>query len=135
MKPQRIAALALLGIAAACAEGTGPNVGNIDAQRVKQGIAVVERVAASKLLGSLHAVGRAANDVGAAQSAMGWSPGLENAVRKLSTAAVSSGTALIPVMRSSVLGTTFIYDPAARKYVPDPHAQRRAVQWRAFHSV
>jgi len=122
MKRITMVALAGLSVAAACSDGAGPNEDRFDARRVQAGIATVERVAASKLLGSLQVVGRSVGDVGASATAgsLSWSPGLENAVRKLSTAAVDAGSALIPVMRPSVLGKTFVWDPSVRKYVPDP---------------
>lgn len=122
MKRITIIGLAGLTAAAACSDGTGPNDARFDARRVQAGVSAIERAAASRVLGSLQAVGRSVGDVGAsaAPGSVSWSPGLESAVRKLSTAAVDAGTALIPVMRPSVLGKTFVYDPSVRKYVPDP---------------
>ncbi len=119
---KRVWMVALGGLAvAACSDGTGPNDGLFDARQVQKGVAVMERAAASKLLASLQAVGRSVGDVSTSRAAVStsWSPGLETAVRKLATASIESGTALIPVMRSSVLGKTFVWDPSARKYVAD----------------
>ena len=122
MKRITMVGLAGLAAAAACSDGAGPNENRFDARRVQAGIATVERMAASKLLASLQVVGRSVGDVGASATAgsSSWSPGLESAVRKLSTAAVDAGSALIPIMRPSVLGKTFVWDPSVRKYVPDP---------------
>ncbi|MGQ0642873.1 MAG: hypothetical protein ACT4P6_19175 [Gemmatimonadaceae bacterium] len=121
-KQRPFALLAVLFTAAACSEGVGPNDRSFDAQNVKAGLAVIERVASAKVLASLHAVSRSVSDVGAATplSSTSWSPALEQVVLKLSTSAAQAGTALIPVMRSSVLGKTFVWDPSVRKYVPDP---------------
>jgi hypothetical protein len=123
MSKQRVLiALASMLSAAACSDGVGPSGRDFDAQSVQSGLSVVERAANSSVLGSLHAVSRSIGDVGAsaATSSTGWGSGLEAAVRKLATVSIENGTALIPVMRSSVLGKTFVWDPSARKYVPDP---------------
>lgn len=117
-----IIALSALAALAACSDGTGPNERRFDAQQMREGVRAVEGAASSRALGSLQAVARSVGVVGAsaASQKMGWSDGLETAARKLTTAAIDAGTALIPVMRASVLGTTFVYDPSVRKYVPDP---------------
>ncbi len=116
-----LAALTIL-TATACTDGTGPNENRFDAQRMREGISAVQGAASSKALGSLQVVARSVGGVGAGTTSksLAWSDGLEGATRRITTAAIDAGTALIPVMRSSVLGKTFVYDPSVRKYVPDP---------------
>jgi hypothetical protein len=120
LKTRRLLVLASAGAIAACSDGTGPNDGAFDAQSVQSGLAVIERAANAQVLGSLRAVSRSLGDVGASAAQQSWSPGLEQAVMTLSAAASQTGSALIPVMRSSVLGKTFVWDPSVKKYVPDP---------------
>ncbi len=117
-----IIALGALATLAACSDGTAPNESRFDAQRMHDGTSAIQGVASSKVLASLQAVTRSVGVVGASTVAqkMGWSAGLEIATRKITTAAIDAGSALIPVMRASVLGKTFVYDPSVRKYVPDP---------------
>lgn len=113
-------AVAAFGALLACGETIAPAL-SFDAPRLRAGVAVIERVASARLLGSLNAVSRSVTVVGSAPhgAAMAWSPGLKQSVRRLTTSAVAAGTALIPVMRASVFGTTFVYDPSVRQYVPD----------------
>ena len=111
-----------IGLLAACSDGTAARPGRFNAARVEAGITAVERAAASPVLGSLQVVGRVAGDVAApamAAGSAGWGSGLENAARRLAGATADVGAALIPVMRPSVLGKTFVYDASTRKYVPD----------------
>jgi len=116
--------LAFLGVtAAACSDGTGARPGQFNAVRVEAGVAAVERAAASPVLRSLEVVARGAADVGATQSTIGTvqsGRSLEDAVRRLAGATTDAGAALIPIMQASVLGKTFVYDPGAQTYVPDP---------------
>lgn len=116
-----IIALAALITLTACGDGTGPNERRFDAKNVRAGVSAIEGITSSKALASMQAVARSMGVVGTSSIAQKiGSGGLDVATRKLTTAAVDAGTALIPVMRSSVLGTTFVWDPSARKYVPDP---------------
>lgn len=112
-------ALASVTAIAACSDGTGPNEGAFDTRSVQSGLAVIERAANAQVLGSLRVVSRSLGAVGASAAPQSWSPGLEQAVMKLSAAASQTGTALIPVMQSAVLGKTFVWDPSVKKYVPD----------------
>ena len=116
-----LAALAIL-IAAACNDGTGPNERRFDAKNVRAGVKSIEGVTSSKALASMQAVARSMGNVGTSSIAqkIGSGSGLDVVMRKITAAAIDAGTALIPVMRPSVLGTTFVYDPSVRKYVPDP---------------
>ena len=110
-----------IGLLAACSDGTAARPGRFNAARVEAGITAVERAAASPVLGSLQVVGRVAGDVAApamAAGSAGWGSDLENTVRRLAGTA-DVGAALIPVMRPSVLGITFVYDASTRQYVPD----------------
>jgi hypothetical protein len=49
-----------------------------------------------------------------------WSSGVESVVRQLAASTADVSAALIPVIRPSVLGTTFVYDASKRTYVPAP---------------
>lgn len=112
-----------LGIAAACSDGTSPKPDRFNASRVEAGVAVVQRVSASPMLGSLQVVARFAGGMtstAAASVAGRWDSGLENTVRRLAASTADVGAALIPVIRPSVLGTTFGYDASKRTYVPAP---------------
>lgn len=117
----RLFTIIALGTVAGCSDATSPRPGRFDAARVDAGIAAVQRVAASPMLGSLQVIGRSAATVTASTVADGarWDNGLESVVRRLATATTDVGTALIPVMRASVLGKTFVYDASKRTYVPD----------------
>jgi len=110
-----------LGLAG-CSDGTAARPGRFNAARVEAGVAAVERAAASPVLGSLQAVARVTGDVSASRRTVGgaqWDSAVSDAVRRIAAVTTDAGAALIPVMRPSVLGRTFVYDPATRTYVPD----------------
>lgn len=105
-----------------CSDGTAARPGRFNAARVEAGVAAVERAAASPVLGSLQAVARVVGDVNASRMTVGgaeWDSAVSDAVRRIAAVTTDAGAALIPVMRPSVLGRTFVYDPATRTYVPD----------------
>ncbi len=117
--------IALTGIAllSACSDSTAPNASRFDGARVAAGVSVVEKVAASSALSSVQLLARFGGAVGATSSRAGTpelSPGLADAARIITESAVNAGIALVPVMRPSVLGKTFVYDPTQRTYVVDP---------------
>ena len=115
--------LALMGASAvACSDSTAARAGRFNATRVEAGVVAVERAAASPVLRSLAVVTRDAAGIGATRAAAGtaqWGSGLEDAVRRFAATTTDAAAALIPVMHASVLGKTFVYDPATRTYVPD----------------
>lgn len=116
-----IAAAGLLATLAACNDATSPGSERFDSQRVQAGVAAVEKVAASTALASLQQVTRFGGGVGqyaARLDAPAWSTGLADAVGRVTRSATDAGSYLIPVMRPSVLGMVFTYDPAERSYVP-----------------
>ena len=112
-------ALAFVGLTsvAACSDGNAPEPGKFNPSRVEAGVAAVERAAASPVLGSLQAVARVSGDVSTTRSSENFS-GLESAIQRLS-AATDAGAALVPIMRTSVLGKTFTYNATSRTYAPD----------------
>jgi len=117
----RLVSVTGLGLLAGCSDGTDARPGRFNAARVDAGVSAVERAVVSPVLGSLQVVGRLAGDIGAPAATIGtvgWESGLENAIQRLA-ATTDAGAALIPVMRPSVLGKTFVYDASARKYLPD----------------
>jgi hypothetical protein len=111
--------LTLVGLAslAACSDNTAPEPGKFNSARVEAGVAAVERAAASPVLGSLQAVARVAGDARTVPTTEPFS-GLESAIQRLS-AATTAGAALVPLMRESVLGKTFTYNPTSHTYAPD----------------
>ena len=119
-----VCAVTLIGLAlAGCSDGTAARSGRFNAVQVEAGVGAVERAAASPVLQSLAVVARGADGIGAVQATagtMGWGSGLENAVRQFAATTTDAASALIPVMRASVLGKTFVYDAVARTYVADP---------------
>src|SRR5688572_4347127 len=121
MRSARLVSVIGLGLLAGCSDGTAARPGRFNAARVEAGVSAVERATASPVLRSLQVVGRLAGDIGATTamtSGTGWESSLENAIQRL-PATTDAGAALIPVMRASVLGKTFVYDASARKYLPD----------------
>jgi hypothetical protein len=121
LKNARVVASMGLGILAACSDSNGPQVGEFNTARVEAGISTVQRVAAAPVLGSLTVTGRVAGGFASTSlvgDASDWT-GLETAVQRVASATAGAGAALIPVMQSSVLGKTFVYDASTRKYVPD----------------
>ena len=121
---RRLATLIALGFfAAACSDATVGPPGRFNPATVEAGVAAVERAAASPVLVSLRVLGRAAGGMAetATTEAAGWrGDGLEHAIRRLAILTTDVSATLIPVMRASVLGTTFVYDANTRTYVPDP---------------
>lgn len=107
----------------ACSDATSPKPGQFNTSRVEAGVATVQRAAGSSVLGSLQAMARAAAAVGStaqAGSVTAWDGGLGDAIQRLANATTQTGAALIPVIRQSVLGQTFVYDAGTRTYVADP---------------
>lgn len=117
---QRLAVLAGLVMAAGCSDGTGPSgdQGQFNTQRVKDGVAAIERVGANPVLVSFRALGGQMPSL-APPPAGSAGTRLEAVVRDIAEmVAPRSGPTAIPVIRPSILGKTFVYDPAADKYVP-----------------
>jgi hypothetical protein len=108
-----------------CQDGTAPRRSSFDDARVDAGLTTVTRVAGSAALEGLQLVtkfGGEANATIAPAISADWSPGLGAALGRIIGGAAGT-TNLVPVMRPSVLGKTFVYDPAHGKYVvaPDRH--------------
>jgi hypothetical protein len=109
-----------LALFAACSEGIAPTPQHFDDARVEAGVATVTKVAASPALEGLDLVTRFGGDASASLApslSAQWSPGLGVAVGRIVAGATSGATYFVPVMRPSVLGKTFVYDPARQKYV------------------
>jgi hypothetical protein len=86
------------------------------------GVTTVTTVATSPALDGLELVTKFGGDANAAIApsiSAEWSPGLGSAVGRIIGGATGS-TNLVPVMRPSVLGKTFVYDPAPKRYVVAP---------------
>jgi hypothetical protein len=107
---------------AACSGNVAPNdQAAFDAARVEAGIRSVERAANAPALESFRALGQHVGAVGVqAGGAASGSARLVRALDRIVDATRFTGAALVPIIRSSVLGTTFVYDPAQKRYVADP---------------
>ncbi len=112
-------ALGGLVLAAACSDSQGPaqDPAKFNAQKVRDGLAMVEAVGASSVLKSFGALG---GQIGS--SVPTGAPALDRfmgVVREV-TGIVSPRTqaALVPVIRSGMLGKTLVYDATAKKYLP-----------------
>lgn len=121
---RRLALTLLAAGAAGCANGTDPNArGAFDAARVEAGIRAVDRVASAPVLQAFKGldrhVGGVASVPGGAAAAAGAARFI-GAVRAVAGLVVPTGAALVPVIRTSVLGSTYVYDPAGDRYVADP---------------
>ena len=107
-----------LAVLAACSESSGPGEqGTFDSRRVKDGLATVEQVGASPVLKSFQALG---GQLGAAAAV----PGISGTDRYVAAVQNIAGivrpqtqAALVPIIRSSMLGKTLVYDPATKAYV------------------
>ena len=121
---RRVTMVALLGAGlAACSDGTGPTTdGSFDAARVETSVAAVEQVGSTPAIASFMAL---ASHLGSVSAAV---PALEgratsrflDAVRRISRVTVPAGAAMVPVIKPSSLGRTYVYDPETRSYVVDP---------------
>ncbi len=113
-----IMASGALAALAACSDSSGPGEqGSFDSRRVKDGLATVEQVGASPVLKSFQALG---GQLGAAAAV----PGISGTDRYLAAVQNIAGivrpqtqAALVPIIRSSMLGKTLVYDPATKAYV------------------
>lgn len=112
-------ALGGLVLAAACSDSQGPaqDPAKFNAQKVRDGLATVEAVGASPVLKSFGALG---GQIGS--SVPTGAPALDRfmgVVREV-TGIVRPETqvALVPIIRSGMLGKTLVYDAVAKKYVP-----------------
>jgi hypothetical protein len=106
----------------ACSDSAAPNARRFDVTRMDAGVAVVEKVAASSALSSVQLLARFAGGM-TTSSRTGTVESirrLDEATRIIARSAVTAGAALVPVMQPSVLGKTFVYDPAQKRYIIDP---------------
>ncbi len=118
-----IAGMTLLGMLAGCAGGTEPDATapSIPAQRLETGLRTMDRMAATPILASFQLLGRFVNGAQLSPIEAGSGPaGLSAAAGRIATVVAGTSQALLPVMRPAVYGTTYVFDPAKRTYVPDP---------------
>ncbi|MEZ4457574.1 MAG: hypothetical protein R2882_13660 [Gemmatimonadales bacterium] len=115
----RLAALAGLGLAAACSDGTGPNQTSFDAAKVEAGLAVVEQATTAPVIKSFGALGAS---ISGSQAVSATGPDrFVSAVRKLAgIVRPDVNAALVPVIGGDVLGQTYVYNQASGIYVVDP---------------
>jgi hypothetical protein len=112
----------------ACGDESGPaNDGQFDAARIQQNLATMERVAGTPAVASFKMLGQLMGSLNSAPAITGTpvagtsAERLTSLIRRIAgLVGPGSGAQLVPVIRSSVLGTTFAYDPAVGQYVADP---------------
>ena len=121
----------MLGLAACSERSTiGPTpTDRFDVATFEANLATMERVASTPVLESFKALGQHAGSVsvgGSPAAAAGTEPTavagrLLRLVSRIATlTGRSSGAQLVPIIRSEVLGSTFVYDPLSKQYVYDP---------------
>lgn len=116
-----VAAAMSLAVMTACSDASGPGTGGttFDPQRVRDGLAAVEQVGTNPVLRSFQALG---GEIGGAQAAVGGADRFVAAVRQVAgIVRPEVGAQLIPIIRSSMLGKTFVHDPVTKQYVVAPN--------------
>lgn len=104
---------------AACSDGTGPGTDQeqFNARKVQDGLAAIERVSANPVLNSFRGL---SGQIPSAASGNGSSSArLVGVVRDLAGLVTGpvGGPSFVPVIRTSVLGKTMVYDAATKQYV------------------
>lgn len=105
-------------LASACSNQTGP-VGGQDkfpAQRVQDGLSVIDRVNAAPILESFRLLGGQIPGAAASSGNAARAIAIVRDLAGLASAGVG-GPAAIPVIRPGILGKTMVYDAAAKKYL------------------
>jgi len=123
-----VAVLGLVLTACSDRSGTAPNQSTrFDAATLEANVAAMERISSTPVLVSFAALGSHLGSAGVAVPPATSEAGLAAAgrvARLVSRIAglVGPGTnaQLVPIIRSSVLGKTFVYDSATKRYVVDP---------------
>ncbi|MEO8448229.1 MAG: hypothetical protein ABI647_00475 [Gemmatimonadota bacterium] len=126
-------ATGLIGLAACQDSGpTNPAQAKFDPAAVSANLAIIDRVNSAPVLKSFRALGDQAIAGGVtavsvrdiqAKIASGHGIGvMRDVAARLAglVASTTAGPALVPIIRTDVLGKTFVYDAAAKKYVIDP---------------
>ena len=113
-----IMAVGALALVAACSDSNGPSQQTpFNSRQVTDGLATVEQVGAAPVLKSFQALG---GQLGASAAVTG-APGTDRylaAVRNIAgILRPETQAALVPIIRSSMLGKTLVYDPATKAYV------------------
>lgn len=122
-----MACLALAAAACSSDSTTAPpnRQNQFDAAKVSANVATIERVAATPII---DAWAHLADFLGStARTSPGLAPQngatrLITTIRRLaSTTGADRGVFLVPVIRTGVLGTTYVYDATTQQYVADPN--------------
>ncbi len=127
----RLATMAVLGtFAAACDSTTGPDLETVfDTEAALADYAAMDAALGSAEFAGFQALGNrtpfgAAIDAVATMSAPNAADGGRafalNLVRRIQAADATRGPAAAPIISDTHRGVTFVYDPAADDYVPDP---------------
>jgi hypothetical protein len=115
---KRMTMVAGLAAAAACSNpgGPGEQPAPFNAQKVRSGIEAIERVNANPVLASFRRLGGEVPSVAAVPGQ--GADRVVSLVREIAgMVSPIGGPAAVPIIRSSMLGKTMIYDPAQKKYV------------------
>ncbi|MFN8573250.1 MAG: hypothetical protein U0132_14455 [Gemmatimonadaceae bacterium] len=109
---------------AACSNPTdATQAARFNTTQVEAGVATVNRVAETPVLTSVLAMSQfvgAAARPRTSDELVGAGGSLQDAVARLATTVLTSGTAMLPLMHHDVLGKTFVYDEATARYQVDP---------------
>ncbi len=115
--PKLVATMGL-AVAAACSNPGSPDEQRVqfDAKKVRDGVATIEQVNANPVLRSFRWLGGQVPSTSAVPST--GADRLVGLIRDIAgMVSPASGPAAIPVIRSSMLGKTMVYDAVAKKYV------------------
>ncbi|MBM4185907.1 MAG: hypothetical protein FJ206_01220 [Gemmatimonadetes bacterium] len=121
---RKLAWVVPVAVVAACSDGTGPggDQGEFNARQMTDGVATIERVSAAPVLASFrNLAGQIPGSVPAGASAAGRLIAAVQDIATLTRPALGGPNA-IPVIRPSVFGKTFVYDPATKEYVVSSRA-------------
>ena len=120
--------LAVAALAACSGDGaTAPQDpdNRFDAAKVSANVATIERVAATPILDSWSHLADFLGSTARTSPALAPEDGptqLINAIRHIaSITGADRGVFLVPVIRSAVLGHTYVYDEASEQYIADPN--------------
>ncbi len=119
-----VLATVCLGLAACGDGGTGPAAEqSFDATGVSANVASIERVAASPALEAYRVLGQYIGVASNGVPVEAGAPAIQQVARRIAElTGLGGGPQRVPVVRSGLLGRTYVYDPAAEQYV---HAHSR----------
>ncbi len=112
-----------LAVLAACSDANGPSpAGSLNTQQVKDGLATVERVGSTAVLQSFQALGGQLGAPATQAEASGTNRYLAAVQNIAGIVRPQTGALLVPIIRTSMLGKTLVYDPATKQYIVSTRA-------------